>query len=226
MNMKQIVAWLLSVLLLLGGAFAETKITVTGNGTEYVSADTAVIELGVRTTDRQVLTAQARANTAIAAIREKLKAFGLKENDLVTGNLSIYSENDSLGTVKYSVYSTLTVYVEDVTTAGTVIDLAFEAGANSLNGISFQANDTAEAEETALRAAVADAVKTADLLADAAGLKVTGIEEMIKNASFSYGSDVVNNRYAMAKEEPAGDTVIRANKICVTVSVTMVFSAK
>lgn len=224
--MKQMIAWLLAAILLLGGAFAETEITVTGNGTEYVSADTAVIELGVQITDRQVLTAQAKANTTIATIREKLLAFGLKENDIVTGSLSIYTVSDSLGTSKYSVYSTLTVYVDDITSAGTVIDVAFEAGANSLGGISFQANDTSEAEEAAMRAAVADAVKTADLLADAAGLRVTGIEEITKNASYSYSSDVVNSRYAMVKEEAASDTVIQANKIRVSVSVTMVFSAK
>ena len=54
----------------------------------------------------------------------------------------------------------------------------FSAGANTLNGISFSASDTSEAKAEALREAVADAKNKADVLAEASGLKITGIESL------------------------------------------------
>ena len=48
--MKRIFALMLAVALLFSVAAAETKITVTGTGRTQVSADTAVISLGVRST--------------------------------------------------------------------------------------------------------------------------------------------------------------------------------
>ena len=58
--MKKAMALMLSLLLILMGsaAFAETGITVNGTGEVRVSADTAVISLGVNARDKDVLKAQ------------------------------------------------------------------------------------------------------------------------------------------------------------------------
>ena len=72
----------------------DTKITVTGNGEILVSADTAVIDLGISVRDTDVLKGQQRANEGIAAIRESLEKAGVAKEDLNTGFLNIYAVYD------------------------------------------------------------------------------------------------------------------------------------
>ena len=70
--MRRILSVFLAALLLLtfsSAALADPEITVNGNGEVLVSADVAVISLGVSARDRDVLKAQAKVNEAIAAIR-------------------------------------------------------------------------------------------------------------------------------------------------------------
>ena len=49
-------------------ALADTVITVTGSGETQVSADTAIVSLGVNARDKDVLAAQQKANGAIAVL--------------------------------------------------------------------------------------------------------------------------------------------------------------
>ncbi len=68
--MKKLIAIFVALVMLLFSvaALAETKITVNGTGEVCVSADTAIISLGVNTRDKDVLKAQQRVNETIAAI--------------------------------------------------------------------------------------------------------------------------------------------------------------
>ena len=70
-------------------ALAETKITVSGTGETQVSADTAVISLGVSARDKDVLKAQQKVNEAIAAIRKALTDNGVPEENINTDYLNI-----------------------------------------------------------------------------------------------------------------------------------------
>ena len=81
--MKKILALFIAVFLLaaVSSAIAETKITVSGTGEVRVSADTAVISLGVNARDKDVLKAQQNVNETIAAIRKALIGQGGKEED-------------------------------------------------------------------------------------------------------------------------------------------------
>ncbi len=77
--------------LILGTALADTEITVSGSGEALVAADTAVVSLGVRMADRDVLKAQAAVNEAVAAIRDALEADGIPADDINTGWSMIYT---------------------------------------------------------------------------------------------------------------------------------------
>lgn len=230
--MKKAVSTLLSLLLILSVpvfAFADSEIKVTGTGEVLVPADTAIVSLGVSASNKEVLKAQKEANTAIAEIREALIELGIKEEDINTDYINIYARYDySEGTevlVGYNASSTLAIRVTDMDKVGEVIDAAFEAGANTLNGISFSASDTEEAEAKALKAAVEDAKEKAEVLADAANLKIRGIEDITEGGTYSYDRGVMNN---FAKEETAagaydGSTVVQAAKLTVSASVTVTY---
>ena len=146
--MKKALSLILTLLMILSVptlAFADSEITVTGTGEVLVPADVAVVSLGISAADPDVLAAQAKANQAIASIREALIAFGIPEEDINTDYINIYALYDYSGDEEviraYKANSTLAIRVSEIEKVGDVIDTAFGAGANTLNGISFSASD-------------------------------------------------------------------------------------
>ena len=214
-------------------AMAETKITVNGTGEIRVSADTAVISLGVEARDKNVLKAQQKVNEAIAAIRTVLTEQGIKEENINTEFINIYAiydyQNGQDQLAAYNASSTLAIKVTEMEKVGVLIDAAFAAGANTLNGISFSASDTEEAKNEALKMAVADASNKARILAEASGLEIAGIETISEGGVFSYENNV-GNVYAKGIDtlEAAADagTVVQAAKLIVNASVTITFTAE
>ena len=232
--MKKLMAVFLSLALILAvaAALADTRITVNGTGEVRVGADTAVISLGVNARDRDVLKAQQQVNEIIAAIRTALTEAGVKEENINTDFINIYAiydyREDQEQIVAYNANSTLAIKVTDMESVGSMIDVCFAAGANTLNGISFSASDTAGAETEAMKKAVADAKAKAEVLAEAAGLKIKGIEVISEGGVYSY-TNTVGNMYdrGFGKEEAAaGETVVQSAKLVVSASVSMTFEAE
>lgn len=233
--MKKWISLILAVTLALTAslALADTEISVTGTGEIRISADTAVISLGVSSRDTDVLKAQQQVNTSIAAIRKALMAQGVKEENITTDFMNIYAvydyQNDQERLSAYNANSTLAIKVTDMEMVGNLIDVAFAAGANTLNGISFSASDTKEAKAEAMKKAVADAHSKANILAEASGLRITGIESINEGGVYSYENNIGNvyakGMEAAASEEDAG-TVVNAARLVVSASVTITFEAK
>ena len=232
--MKKPISLLVILCLLLTGsaALAEKSITVNGSGEIRISADTAVISLGVSARDPDVLTAQQKVNTAIAAIREALIGHGVKEENINTEYISIYAlydyTNDREQLTAYNAGSTLAVTVTEMDSVGALIDLSFASGANTLNNISFYASNTEEAKAEALKAAVENARKKAEILAEASGLKITGVRMITEDGVSSYTNSAGNARYKDmgAGTEGSADTVVQAAKLILSASVTVTFEAE
>ena len=230
--MKRFTALFTALMLLFtaAAALADTKITVSGTGEIPVSADNAVVSLGVNIRESDVLTAQQEANRITAAIREALTALGIPQDCLNTDLLNVYVIYDYQGGDEkvsgYNAGSTLAVRVTDMDKVGPVIDAAFAAGANTLNGITYSATDTEEAKAEALKKAVADAKAKADVLAEASGLKITGIEAVTEGGTYSYENSVGNFR-TLGKEEAADTgTIVQAARLIVSANVTVTFTAE
>ena len=234
--MKKLIAIIVALVMLLSSAaaLAETKITVNGTGEVRVSADTAIISLGVNARDKDVLKAQQQVNETIAAIRAALIEQGVKEENINTDFINIYPlydySNDQEQLAAYNASSTLAIKVTDMESVGALIDVCFAAGANTLNGISFSASDTEEAKTEAMKKAVADAKKKAEILAEASGLKITGIEIISEGGVYSYQNNV-GNVYARGMDdvveeaEADADTVVQSAKLIVSASVSITFEA-
>ena len=236
--MKKLIAIFVALVMVLFSvaALAETKITVNGTGEVRVSADTAIISLGVNARDKDVLKAQQRVNETIAAIRTALIEQGVKEENINTDFINIYPlydySNDQEQLAAYNASSTLAIKVTDMESVGSLIDVCFAAGANTLNGISFSASDTEEAKTEAMKKAVTDAKKKAEILAEASGLKITGIEIISEGGVYSYQNNV-GNVYSRTTgmEEPAeveedSGTVVQSAKLIVSASVSITFEAE
>ena len=233
-NMKKYVAIILAAMLMLTSslALADTVITVTGSGETQVSADTAIVSLGVNARDRDVLAAQQKVNAAIAAVRQALTMLGVPENCINTDYMNIYAIYDYQGDQEqvqaYNAGSTLAIKVTEIESVGKIIDSAFAAGANTLNGISFSASDTDAAKAESLKKAVTDARGRAEALAEAAGLELTGIETISEGGVFTFDNNVSNfSARGIAKEEAMDTgTVVQAAKLIVSASVTVTFRAE
>ena len=234
--MKKLVAVILTIMVMLSGpaAFAGTVISVSGTGEIQISADTAVINLGVNAREKDVLQAQQKVNETIAAIRKALTEIGVKEEEITTDFMNIYAiydyQNDQEQLAAYNANTTLAIRVTDMETVGALIDASFAAGANTLNGISFSASNTEAAETEAMKMAVENARKKAETLAEASGLKITGIESISDGGVYSY-ENTIGNAYSArgmdfaAKTEDAG-TVVQSAKLIVSATVSITFEAE
>ena len=233
--MKKLFALFTVLILMLTAAAvsAETKITVSGPGEVRVSADTAVISLGVSARDKDVLQAQQRVNETISAIRKAMTGEGIKEENINTEYINIYAiydyKNDQEQLAAYEASSTLAIRVTDMESVGSLIDAAFASGANTLNGISFSASDTTDAKSEALQKATEDAQNKAGILAEAAGVKITGIESISEGSLYSYENSI-GNSFAKGREVEAATadagTVVQAAKLVVSATVSITFTAE
>ena len=207
--MRKLTALILALMVLAASAaaLADAEITVSGEGITLVSADTAVVNIGVNIRNKNALKAQQHANEVIAAVRKALTDNGIASEDINTGYVA--------------------VQLKDMTLVGKVIDLAFGAGANTLNGVSFSASDTDAARKEALKAAVEQARSKAEALAEAAGLKIIEIESINEAGTYSFDSGLNNFRAkGMADEAAMAETVVQAAKIQVNSTVNITFKAE
>lgn len=235
--MKKIIALIvaLTIVLMTAAAMAETTITVTGSGEVRINADTAIVSLGVNARNKDVLKAQQEVNDSIAAIRETLINAGIAEENINTAYINIYAiydyNDDGEHLSAYNANSTLAIKVTDVTMVGKIIDLAFAAGANTLDGVSFSASDTTAAEEEAMKKAVESARSKARVLADASSVTIAGIESITEGGVYSYENNVGNVYYSksmfdMASNEEAAGTLVQSAKLVVSATVNVTFKAK
>ena len=233
--MRKLTALLLVLALCLGlsSALADQTITVTGTGETLVTADTAVVSIGVSVRNKDALKAQSGANEVIAAVRAALTGAGFNAEDINTGYINLYAVYDYSKEIEevaaYNASSTLAVKVKDMTRVGEIIDLAFGAGANTLDGISFSVEDDAAARAESLTAAVTDAKAKAAVLAEAAGFGEIEIVSIQEGSVYNFDSGVNNFSRKVTGAEVAemeAATVVQAAKICVSATVTITFRVK
>ena len=68
----------------------------------------------------------------------------------------------------------------DLANLAAIVDGSLSAGATSLDGLSFRVDDPREAERAARTAAVAEARSRAEILAEAAGVAIAGVADIIE----------------------------------------------
>ena len=226
--MKKLLAIILTVLMTLSaGALAEGAITVSGGGQVNLAADMAYVTLGISISDSDVSTVMQQANTSIDSICAALVESGLPKDCISTDYLYIspqydYSGDNSNEIIGYNVNSGLKLTIYDVDAVGSYIDVAFAAGANSFDSITFAVKDNSEARDEALRLAVADAEKKANVLAEAAGMKLGDIVSIEENNSDSY----YNTEGFAAKDIADADagTSVYPSKVNVSVQVQVCYA--
>lgn len=202
------------------------RIVVTGEGEMAVKPDLAILTLTVMReapTASEALTAD---NKAMGDVITALKTAGIADRDLQTANLSIaprystvtpHKPDEPAKIVAYQVANTLTVRVRDIGKVGGVIDRAVKLGVNEDGAIDFANDDPSAATTEARKRAVADAVKKAHTLAEAAGVKVGKVLQISEQAYAPRPLPMRAKTFAAAEAVPVAPG---ENDYRVTVSMT------
>lgn len=201
-------------------------ITVTGSAVVTLEADYARISVGVSTKAKTVEEASRENTACIHAVIAALKEAGVAEEDIATSNYYVNAEYDySLGGQRqsgYNVTNQLTVIIRDMAHIGATLDKATAVGANNIYNIEFLSTQADKAQDEATAHAVQDAMRKAQLLADAAGLELGGILSLTESTGGVY---VTARNYAF-KDAVAASNSILPDDTSVSASVTIVFELK
>ena len=204
-------------------------ISLTGAGSASAQADQATVNLGVQVLSESASDAIGENAETMTAVIDAIKALGVSEDDIITTSYSVYPQydwtEDGRVFIGYSVTNLVQVTVKDLDIVGDVIDTAAVAGANQINGISFELSDAKreELKTNAYIAALTDAQDKADVIAENLGLSITGVQSVTE---YSY---TPVRSYEMYEEAVAMDgarsfsTPIVSGELSVTVSVHIVF---
>lgn len=157
----------------------QSTFDVTGESQVATIPDQAEARLGITINQTTVKAAQDQANTVINTINAKLGELGIEKKDIKTENYSLYPNIDyqpgsGQRITGYSVNASLVVTITDFAKLNQAIDLATQAGANQIGGITFTLSESKrkETEGEARKVAIEDAKEKASELAGFAGMKL------------------------------------------------------
>ena len=212
----------------------NTLLTVSADGRSLRTPDLAVFNAGVassgKTAGEALRSNAADMNRVIAALMRA----GIADRDIQTSNLSlnpVYApqvqrpdgqyEQPQQRIIGYQANNSVTVRQRNLDEFGRVIDTLVEAGANQVNGPSFQMDDPDAASDEARLAAMKKARARAELYARAAGLRVGRILAISESGGYNPGPPVMFAR--MAADSSAAPSPVAAGEIQLNANVTVLF---
>jgi uncharacterized protein YggE len=181
----------------------------------------------VTTTSSNAKTALDDASKAADQIIAAVQRAGVDKKDIQTQNVSVYpqmsDQNGKQVVTGYTASLSVSVKVRDIGKLGDVITAANNAGANNVSGPSFTVADPAPARAVAIDKAVADARKSAEAMAKAAGKSVGAVLSI----SSSDAGLVPPGPMFDAATAGAGKSVpISPGQLDITANVTVIFELK
>ena len=214
-------------------AAGNTLLAVSAEGRSTRTPDLAGFSAGVTTQGKTAGAAMAANAAAMSKVIAELKKAGIADKDIQTSSINlnpIYGQPviDPQGQmiqepriVGYQANNTVSVKQRDLKGFGKVLDALVAAGANQINGPSFQMDKPELALDEARTNAMKAARARAELYAKAAGLRVVRILTISEGGGYQPPMPVM-----FAKSEMAGDaasTPISAGQVEAQVSVAVQF---
>jgi len=185
---------------------SENSITVSGQGIVYAKPDVGYVNVGVeiqRLTAKEASEENAKIMNQIVSALLKL---GVKEDDLTTLDYSIqpvynYPEKEAPVLVGYMVRNNLSIKITkklangdlDTGFLSEVLDAATSNGANVISGLSFDISNKDELKLEAIKLAMEDAKKKAEVALEVVDEKIKGVAEInISDVYYPVYRDVKN----------------------------------
>ncbi len=203
-------------------------IAVSGSANVQLTPDIAYVYIGVHTENANASDAVSSNNSQAQKVMDALKAQGIDAKDIQTTNFSIYPSqqtgpNGENKGILYVVDNTVYVTVRNLAKIGDILGAATDAGANSINGIQFDVVDKTDALSEARKAAVADASKTAQQLASAAGVTLGDVQSITYNTN---GTPIPMFAGKGAAMIAAPSVPVSSGQLTLTVDVSIVYAIR
>jgi len=205
------------------------------SATVRAKPDQAEIELGV-TSDKKAAAAavsdnQQKMEKVLAAVKKELGADGEIRTSEVTVQPRFEETRSGTPTARvlgYTATNVIHVRLANIKAVGSLLDVAFRAGANTAGELAFAMKDPDAAQNQALREASAKARARATAMAEGQGLHVGDVVSVAEGQS--YDDDSVSEGRVALRANLANNngnrTAIESGSIAVTATVTVVFALK
>jgi uncharacterized protein YggE len=203
-------------------------LSVTGSSEVRVAPDQASVTVGVLAQASKAQDAQEQANQIAQRFLDAVAKLGIQKKDIQTSQLSLSPvyENPKPGEAPrisgYRAENSLGVRLDDFKLIGPVIDAGVASGANNIQGVSFSVKDDIEARLRALTLAAAEAKRKAETMAQALGITLDGVFDVVES-----GAQVMPNYYdgrGMAAMKAA--TPVEPGQISVNAMMTVRYAIK
>ncbi len=171
---------LLSIMLPLGGAAAQSNYTVTvsGVGISSTLAEITILRFGIERVGTNLITMQNSINGAVEQLREALNEVPIPEENIDTSGIEVSvenwldGENALTGVFVNRMRVSIQVRVLDPLLVQPTISAAVESGVNIIEPPTYATEEILELRDSAQISAIADANARARAIAWAAGLAV------------------------------------------------------
>ncbi|MGW8188071.1 MAG: SIMPL domain-containing protein [Desulfobacterales bacterium] len=217
-----------------GNEYAVTEpstLTVGGRGEVSVAPDRAVLRLGAVAQAAKASEAQSQVNQVVQRIIKDIKSQGIEGKNIATIDLSIYpvygnqqpepQEQSTQPVIRgYRASNIIRVQIEELARLGGVIDAGLNAGANRIEGLSFDLKDDGEFRAQALRLATEEADAKANAIARAMGVEIVGIKQ-ISEAGISLVRPQMDSGLVFSARNAA--TPVQAGQVRVEASLTVTY---
>lgn len=183
----------------------ERTITVSATGTVEAEPDQARITSGVTTEATSAREALSGNSDAMSKVIAELKAKGIDAKDIQTASFNVepiidYAKDGQPPKTRgYRVSNQVVVLVRDLGQLGAVLDNVITAGANQVQGLSFEVSKADALKDEARTEAVANALRRAKLLAAAAGAEVGQVLQISEEVSSNTPVPYAAPRFAKAE---------------------------
>ncbi|WHY76019.1 SIMPL domain-containing protein [Neobacillus sp. WH10] len=146
-------------------------IKVRGEGELAIQPDSASVNLGVITENKELLTAQQQNSIEVTKVINALLGLGIPQNQIQTIDYRIESNYDYEQGKQifrgYKITHLLQVKIDDLSLVGKVVDTAVQNGVNYVSNVQFTAKNKEVFYQQALVLALNNAIEKAKTIAEA-----------------------------------------------------------
>lgn len=206
-------------------------VSVIGKGEVKATPDVAYINLGIVTKGKTAKEAQAANAAQFAKLKQALTTNQIAAADILTTSFNVYPEYDyTNGTnpklTGYTANHSIQVTYRNMDGIGKLLDIASGAGVNQVNGIQFDIGDPAKYEDEALKLAMAEADRKANVLAQAAKQQVVTVLHITESQASITPFNSPMYSQAKAEAADATSTAIQTGQITISTNVTVEYQIK
>ena len=230
--MKKFLLAALMVLMICSTAFAEENpptISVSGEGMVEAQPDRATITVGVLTRAKNPSEVQALNAKSASSVINSIVALGIERKNISTGNYNFnpnyrHTDNGKAILDGYEASNSVTIIVDDLNLVGKIIDAALNHGANQVNSLNFGLRNKTAYQDEALRLAVLDARRKAEIAASALGKMIVSVRSVSINSNHISAPRNYKMAAAMAEDAAVGyETPIESGTLQCSASVHVEF---